>query len=91
MSEDIAYEKWAFTDHAPRGPWQGTRNCPRDGTIFLIWRNADQRVRCASISENGKWNMWCDGVGVLYKPEALPDYWMPWPDAPETFPIGLSH
>jgi len=85
MSDDMAYEEWAFNDNAAKGPWRGTRNVPRDGTIFLVWRDCDQRVRNASIDENGKWHMWPNSAGGVYMPDKLPDYWMPWPDSPETF------
>jgi hypothetical protein len=85
MSYDIPYEQWAFNDKPPKGPWRGTRSCPRDGTIFLVWRDADQRVRNASISENGKWHLWPNYGGEVYKADALPDYWMPWPESPDAY------
>lgn len=86
MSQDIPYEQWAFNDNKPKGPWRGTRSCPRDGTIFLIWRDCDLRVRNASIDENGKWHIWPDSQHFgVYMPDKLPDYWMPWPDSPDVF------
>ena len=80
MSEDIPYEKWAYNDNPPRGPWRGTRSCPRDGTRFLVWRDFDQRTHIAAISERGTWS-----IHTKYHPEVVPDYWMPCPDSPETF------
>ena len=85
MSYDIPYDEWAFNDNMTIWPWRGTRSCPRDGTIFLVWRDCDRRVRNASIDENGKWHLWPNGSGVLYMPDVLPDYWMPWPDGPDEF------
>ena len=67
-----------FTNHPPRGQWRATVTAPRDGTRFLVWRNFDQRVHVASISEIGTWSL----KGVTYYPEIPPDYWQPCPQPP---------
>ena len=66
--------------------WQSIETAPKDGTLFLGYRDSDGCVREAYRVQRDDCEMWCFGGSSGAEniaPWLKPTHWMPLPPPPE--------